>query len=200
MEFAPKCPGEQFEKKYAYNVRYNYGREGRKSDYTPYSCLKIISALPGQVGCSPLDSVQREASSKPHRPAGQLLLCKQNAGPAQPGSLCIKRHILCCIRAVAVPERGLGAVQDQVHGCPYRVFSAPQLTAALSRMGLSGSAAQVSCAAALSDGFGCESGLSTSSCRCTYGVQLEEVPADSAQRRGLMQPSRCCCRLGIATR
>ena len=48
-EFAPKCPGDQFEKKYAYNVRYNYGREGRKSDYTPYSCLKIISSQPGQV-------------------------------------------------------------------------------------------------------------------------------------------------------
>ena len=49
MEFAPKCPNDQFEKKYAYNVRYNYGREGRKSDYTPYSCLKIISSQPGQV-------------------------------------------------------------------------------------------------------------------------------------------------------
>ena len=50
MEFAPKCPSDQFEKKYAYNVRYNYGREGRKSDYTPYSCLKVISSQPGQVG------------------------------------------------------------------------------------------------------------------------------------------------------
>lgn len=48
-EFAPKCPGDGFEKKYAYNVRYNYGKEGRKSDYTPYSCLKIISAQPGKV-------------------------------------------------------------------------------------------------------------------------------------------------------
>ena len=50
MEFVPKCPSDQFEKKYAYNVRYNYGREGRKSDYTPYSCLKIISSQPGQAG------------------------------------------------------------------------------------------------------------------------------------------------------
>lgn len=49
IEFAPKCPGDAFEKKYAYNVRYNYGKEGRKSEYTPYSCLKVISSQPGKV-------------------------------------------------------------------------------------------------------------------------------------------------------
>ena len=49
-EFEPKCRGDAFDKKYAYNVRYNYGREGRKSEYTPYSCLKIISSQPGKVG------------------------------------------------------------------------------------------------------------------------------------------------------
>ena len=51
IEFAPKCPGDSFDKKYAYNVRYNYGKEGRKSEYTPYSCIKIISSQPGKVSC-----------------------------------------------------------------------------------------------------------------------------------------------------
>jgi DNA primase large subunit len=42
-EFAPKHPGEAFDKHYAYNVRYNYAKEGKRTDYTPYSCLKIIT-------------------------------------------------------------------------------------------------------------------------------------------------------------
>ena len=45
--FAPKVPGDKFEKQYAYNVRHNYGKEGKRADYTPYSCMKVISTTPG---------------------------------------------------------------------------------------------------------------------------------------------------------
>lgn len=41
-EFGPKCMGEAFDKKFAYGVRYNYAKEGKRTDYTPYSCMKII--------------------------------------------------------------------------------------------------------------------------------------------------------------
>lgn len=33
-------------------MRYNYGKEGSRKDYTPYSCLKIISTTPGVVSCT----------------------------------------------------------------------------------------------------------------------------------------------------
>eukprot|EP00873_Tetraselmis_striata_P002063 jgi/Tetstr1/422327/TSEL_013170.t1 len=40
--FSPRTPPDQFDKNYAYNVRYNYGKEGKRSDFTPFPCRKVI--------------------------------------------------------------------------------------------------------------------------------------------------------------
>ena len=46
-EFCKKMPAEKFEKDYAYGVRHAYGKEGKRVDYTPHTCMKCISANPG---------------------------------------------------------------------------------------------------------------------------------------------------------
>uniref|UniRef100_A0A3P8VT54 DNA primase large subunit n=1 Tax=Cynoglossus semilaevis TaxID=244447 RepID=A0A3P8VT54_CYNSE len=44
-----KVDADKFDKAYAYSIRHMFGKEGKRTDYTPYSCMKVIlTNLPGQ--------------------------------------------------------------------------------------------------------------------------------------------------------
>jgi DNA primase large subunit len=40
-----RTPGDKFNKEYAYNIRYNYGQEGKRQDWSEWNCVKIISQV-----------------------------------------------------------------------------------------------------------------------------------------------------------
>ncbi|XP_059480183.1 DNA primase large subunit [Neocloeon triangulifer] len=51
-EFVKVMAVEKFEKEYGYNIRYNYGKEGKRCNFSPYGCNKIINSQPGPEDAS----------------------------------------------------------------------------------------------------------------------------------------------------
>ncbi len=48
--FCTKMSVDDFNKKYAYNIRHNYGKEGKRKDYVPANCMRIITGEPPKAG------------------------------------------------------------------------------------------------------------------------------------------------------
>lgn len=50
QEFCKKMSVDDFNKKYSYNIRHNYGKEGKRKDYAPSNCMRIITGDPPKNG------------------------------------------------------------------------------------------------------------------------------------------------------
>ena len=54
-KFSKVTNEDKFERQYAYGIRHNYGKEGKRADYFPYNCTKVQNlptAGPGEShGC-----------------------------------------------------------------------------------------------------------------------------------------------------
>uniref|UniRef100_A0A8C5HCN1 DNA primase large subunit n=1 Tax=Gouania willdenowi TaxID=441366 RepID=A0A8C5HCN1_GOUWI len=45
-----KVDADKFDKAYAYSIRHMFGKEGKRTDYTPYNCMKVILSNPPSQG------------------------------------------------------------------------------------------------------------------------------------------------------
>jgi DNA primase large subunit len=44
-----KMDGDKFERNYSYNIRHMFGQEGKRNDYRPWNCNKVLNQqAPGQ--------------------------------------------------------------------------------------------------------------------------------------------------------
>uniref|UniRef100_A0A336KE69 DNA primase large subunit n=1 Tax=Culicoides sonorensis TaxID=179676 RepID=A0A336KE69_CULSO len=50
-EFCKIMDVDKFEKEHRYNIRYNYGKEGSRTNWSPHSCIKVINQIPSQGDC-----------------------------------------------------------------------------------------------------------------------------------------------------
>lgn len=64
--FSKKTDGVAFDKKYSYHIRHYFGKEGRRINYTPYGCQKIISSSvgPGEYHGCPFRHMDRDSLSQ----------------------------------------------------------------------------------------------------------------------------------------
>ena len=96
-KFAGKIDGEKFDKNYSYNIRHSYGKEGKRTDYTPWSCSRIIPQVPGSGeyhGC-PFKYFKDEVLSdflvkKYHLEAKDLIPIMEKKREGAPQVACIK--------------------------------------------------------------------------------------------------------------
>uniref|UniRef100_A0A2I3HCH6 DNA primase large subunit C-terminal domain-containing protein n=1 Tax=Nomascus leucogenys TaxID=61853 RepID=A0A2I3HCH6_NOMLE len=77
---------------YSYNIRHSFGKEGKRTDYTPFSCLKIILSNPPSQG---------DYHGCPFRHSDpELLKQKLQSYKISPGGISQVGHILLSASAV----------------------------------------------------------------------------------------------------
>ena len=123
-EFTKSMSAEDFNKKYAYNIRHNYGKEGKRADYTPFSCAKIImgNGAPGvgeHHGCP-----FRHFDELHLRRSLQKLRVASSDADEVVGLVKSQNYQIACRRHFEVTHRGGDAEAESVGNHPNAWFEA----------------------------------------------------------------------------
>ena len=111
-------PEDKFKKEHMYNIRHSYGKEGKRVNYTPASCMSVISSQPGEVRQS------QHTHSFPFPSAGGIALqikcivtshklhwldyahiplqAQNSVNSTQHGTEAVKHCIRCCCYSICV--------------------------------------------------------------------------------------------------
>jgi len=128
-EFTKIMSPEAFSKEYAYNIRHRYGKEGKRTEYSPYGCYKLVMDMapgPGEYHGCPYK----------HYDADHLgaLLGKMNLGNSATTAIMAqvktKNYQIACQRHFehAHPRsNGVKAVPDGVGNHPNAYFKASRV-------------------------------------------------------------------------
>uniref|UniRef100_A0AAZ3PVA2 DNA primase subunit 2 n=1 Tax=Oncorhynchus tshawytscha TaxID=74940 RepID=A0AAZ3PVA2_ONCTS len=76
-----KVDAAKFDKAYAYSICHMFGKEGKRTDYTPYSCMKVILSNPPSQGDHDPELLKQKLWSYKVSPSGisQILEFRGNA-------------------------------------------------------------------------------------------------------------------------
>eukprot|EP00842_Homolaphlyctis_polyrhiza_P006472 jgi/Hompol1/6826/HPOL_000294-RA len=107
---------DEFSKKgYTYGIRYNYGMEGKRTNYTPYSCVKIITSNAPSTG----DSHGCPFKHFSHENLGEMMTNMRVGDQSVHEILKITReghYQLACTRLYEVTRGRVHAMANRIHG------------------------------------------------------------------------------------
>jgi len=124
--FQAKIPEDKFNKSYAYNIRYNYGQEGKRADFAPYrhaaQCARspcrgapTLTACAGAGPiCDAVTSCMRIIMNNPPGPGDHHGCPFRHFSPEN-----LRAKLKCVLRALVAPRAAAAADRHRATGPPF---------------------------------------------------------------------------------
>jgi len=112
--FTKIMSGDDFNKNYLYNIRHMYGKEGKRQDYTPFSCTSIVMgprAIANDVGSHHGCPFAHMGETSLNALLGQLQIGSEERGAIM-GDVKQKQFQLACAKHFHATHPGMDQLKD----------------------------------------------------------------------------------------